>query len=86
MKIDVAGRVDKVEHIIDTLMAIGHRDGRRLDRDAPLTLNIHAVEQLILEFTLRYRTRQKHDAVGQRALAVVDMGDYRKISYMLCTH
>ena len=75
MKVDVARRVDEVEFVELSLMPVFHADGPGLDRDAPLPLQLHIVEHLLLEETLLDRARAFEEPVGQRALAVVDVGD-----------
>src|SRR5215510_12299027 len=51
-----------------------------LDRDAPLTLEIHCVEHLRFHLARLERTGQLEKAIGQRGLAVIDMGDDGKVS------
>ena len=74
VEIDVAGRVDQVEHIIlPVLRMVYKRDGVGLDGDAALTLEIHVVEQLVLHVAQGNGLRLLQNTVGQRALAVVDV-------------
>ena len=57
-----------------------------LDRDAALALEIHRVERLLLELTLRYRVRELEDAVRERRLAVVDVRDDAEVAYVVESH
>ena len=75
-EVDVAGRVDQVEgvalpgdpHVLD------------LDGDAPLALEVHRVEVLLAHVPGVDGAGQLEDAVGQRGLAVVDVGDDREVA------
>ena len=73
-EVDVAGRVDQVEDV--ALAVVGrvveaHRV--RLDGDAPLALQVHAVEDLRLHLAGLQRAGDLEEAVGQGRLAVVDV-------------
>ena len=70
-EVDVAGRVDQVEGV--ALPVDAHVLG--LDRDAPLTLQIHRVQVLLAHVAGVDGVGQLEDAVAQRRLAVVDVGD-----------
>jgi len=54
----------------------------RLDGDAALPLQVHGVQNLIGHFALGERPCSFQEPIGQRRLAVVDMGDDGKIAYM----
>jgi hypothetical protein len=81
VEVHVPRRVDEVEHEPLGLPAPGRGvvvedgHGRRLDRDPPLALQVHVVEDLLLELPLRDGAGPHQQAVGQGALAVVDVGD-----------
>jgi hypothetical protein len=81
MEIHVAGRVDEIEHealaggVFFALVVVEDGDGRRLDGDAALALQVHVVEDLVLELALGDCARPHQQAVGERGLAVVDVGD-----------
>jgi hypothetical protein len=83
----VAGRVDQLQLVG---LAVGRReeDAHRLclDRDPALALEVHRVEQLRAHLARRDRVRQLEDAVGQRRLAVVDVGDDREVADVLLVH
>jgi hypothetical protein len=53
-------------------------DALRLDRDAALALDIHRIEHLFLHLAVTEPPAVLYKAIGQRRLAVVDMGDDRK--------
>jgi hypothetical protein len=77
----VARRVDQVELVGDP---VGRSERQahalRLDGDAALLLELHAVEQLRLLLAIRDHAGDLEDAVGQRALAVVDVRDDAEIT------
>jgi hypothetical protein len=54
-----------------------------LDGDAALLLQVHVVKHLILHLTLRDGVGVFQKTVGQRALAMVDVGDYAEIAYTI---
>ena len=75
-EVDVARRVDQVEHValpLDTHVL-------RLDRDAPLALEVHRVEVLLAHVTGIDGAGDLEDAVGERRLAVIDVGDDREVA------
>ena len=80
-KIDVAGGVDQIE---DVLLTVGrmkrHASRLCLDRDAPLSLEIHVVEELILHFSLGQCVGRFEQSIGERALAVIDMRNDAEIA------
>ena len=77
------GRVDQVE-LVDLAIGGGVFEGDRiaLDRDAPLTLDIHTVEDLVTELSILNRAAGLDQAVGERRLPMVDMGDDAEIAYV----
>ncbi len=81
-EVDVPRRIDEVE-----LMALP-RDahGLGLDRDASLPLELHRVEQLLPHLAAGDRVGQLEDAVGQRRLPVVDVGDDREVADFPLVH
>ena len=80
-EVDVAGRVEEVQEVRPPVARrVAHRDGVRLDGDAALLLQVHRVEQLVVERAGVHGLRQLHDAVGQRRLAVVDVGDDAEVA------
>ncbi len=83
-EIDVARSVDQMQ-AIRTAIARLVRKRRRLclDGDAALTLQIHRVEHLLTHLALRQTATALYEAVGQRGFPVVDVGDDRKVAYVL---
>ena len=81
VEVHVARRIDQVQLIelpVPGLVRQPHRPG--LDRDAPLPLQVHVVQQLLRHLPLGHRLAPLQQTVRQGGLAVVDMGDDGKIS------
>ena len=57
-----------------------------LDGDAALALEVHGVEDLGLHLARLERTGELEKTVGQRRLAVVDVGDDREITNESLVH
>ncbi len=83
-EVDVAGRVDQVE-LVDLAVArlVRQRGGLRLDGDAALALEVHRVEHLRLHLAVGEPAAALDEAVGERRLAVVDVGDDGEIADVL---
>ena len=80
-EIDVAGRVDEVEHVILAVArAIIEPHRLRLDGDAALALDIHRIEHLLDHFARFEPAGELDQPVGERRFAVVDMGDDGEIA------
>jgi hypothetical protein len=58
-----------------------HRPG--FDRDPAIALELHVVEQLLAELALFHGASPLEQAIGQRALAVVDVRNDAEIANML---
>ena len=72
----MAGRVDEVEDVVLAVLgAVVEAHGLRLDGDAALALDVHRIEHLLLHLALGQAAGHLDQPVGQRRLAVVDMGD-----------
>ena len=83
-EIDVARRVDQVEHVgLAVLGGVVEPHRMRLDRDAALALEIHAVEHLRFHLARLQRPGELEKAVGQRRLAVIDVRDDREVTNVL---
>src|SRR6185295_9829011 len=67
---------------------VGQPDTLRLDRNAAFALDLHLVEELRALLASAHGTGQLEDPVGERALAVVDVRDDRKIANQVrvCRH
>ena len=80
-EVDVPGRVDQVEHVLLAVVArVVQPDRMRLDGDAALALEVHRVEHLRLHLARLQRAGDLEKAVGQRRLAVIDVGDDREVA------
>jgi hypothetical protein len=56
-------------------MLVVEAHGLRLDRDAPLTLDVHGIEDLLLHLAVRDVAADLDQPVRQGGLAVIDVGD-----------
>ena len=79
-EVHVPGRVDEVEHVLLAVVHMHDSDSGSLDRDATLALEIHRVEELRLGLAIADSLGGLKEAVGQRGLAVVDVGDDGEVS------
>ena len=84
-EVDVPRGVDHVQDVgAARPVAAGRRprqpDRLRLDRDAPLTLDVHPVEVLGAHLPLVDHAGELEHAVGERRLAVVDVGDDAEVA------
>ena len=82
-EVHVTGGVDQVEDILLSAALVFHLDGVALDRDALFAFQFHVVEYLRLQFALGYGVGRFQEAVGEGALAVVDVGYDTEISDVL---
>jgi hypothetical protein len=80
----VAGSIDEIQVVgLSVARSVLQRRGLRLDGDAALTLQIHRIEHLLRHFALRQATAALDETVRERRLAVIDVGDDRKIADVL---
>ena len=80
----MAGRVDKVEQIGFAITGfVFQRHGLCLDGNPPLPLKVHRVQHLLLHFTVAQTTAYLDKTVSNGGLAMVDMGDDRKVTYII---
>ena len=80
-EVDMAGGVDEVEDIVLAVLgAVVQADGLRLDGDAALALDIHRIEHLLLHLARFEPAGGLDQPVGERRLAMVDMGDDGEIA------
>jgi hypothetical protein len=74
-------RVDEVEEVlVAVLRGVLQAHGVGLDGDAPLALQIHAVQELGHHLAVRDRVRRLQDPVRQGRLSVIDVGDDGEVS------
>jgi hypothetical protein len=78
----VARGVDEVHDVV----AVVEPDRLELDGDAPLPLEVHRVEVLVAHVPGIDGAAQLEDPVGQRRLAVVDVGDDRDVADAIEIH
>ncbi len=79
------GRVDEIE-LVALAVLLGRvikSDRLRLDGDAALAFQLQGIEHLVLHFAGFEPTANLDEAVRQRGLAVIDVGDDREIAYPL---
>ena len=80
-EIDMARRVDQVQGVGPAVLGpVGEGDGLALDRDPPLPLDVHVVEDLVLEIPVIHDAGVLDQPVGQGRLPMVDMGDDAEIA------
>ena len=83
-EVDVAGGVDHVEGVGARLGASAHRPGHahglRLDGDAALTLDVHAVQVLGSHGAFIDHFGELQHSVGESGFAVVDVSDDAEIA------
>jgi hypothetical protein len=63
-----------------------HADSLGLDRDPALALELHRVEQLLLHIAVGDGVGRLQDAIGQRRLPMVDVGDDREVADLVLVH
>ena len=79
-EVDVTGRVDQVQLVLPAVVDVGQPDGLGLDGDPPLPFEVHAVEVLLAHLPRGHRVGQLQHPIGQRGLAVVDVGDDAEVA------
>ena len=80
-EVNVSRSVDQVQNILLALISILHLDGVTLDGDTTFTLQVHIIEHL--SFGHLYSLSKLQQTVCQSRLAVINMGNNAKISYMI---
>ncbi len=80
-EVDVARRVDEVELVLLAVLGpVAHANRLGLDGDPALALQLHVVEELVLLLAVGDRPGLLEQPVGERGLAVIDVGDDREVS------
>ena len=83
-KIDMAGRIDEIEFVIDSVFCrIRNRHRLAFYRNASLPFDIHRIEELVFHLPLVDDFSLLNEAVGKRRLSVVDMSRNAKIAFVL---
>ena len=81
VEVYMAGGIDQVQRIrFAILRLIEDLHGAGLNGNAALFFQIHIVQQLVFHIALRHGVALLQQAVGQRRLAVVYVGNNRKIA------
>ncbi|MNP41400.1 hypothetical protein D3C76_1351020 [compost metagenome] len=79
----MAGGIDEVQLVgLAVLRLVVKRDAVGLDGDTALTLQVHGIEHLGFHLACRQATAHLDETVGQRRLAMVDVGDDGEIADM----
>ncbi len=80
-EVDVARGVDQMQVVLLAVVGrVGDPHGLGLDRDSALALEVHRVEHLGHVLARVDRPGELEDAVRERRLAVVDVGDDREVA------
>ena len=80
-KIDVPGGVNQVQQVGFAVFGfVVQRGGLRLNRDAALFFDVHAVQNLRTHFAVFQAAAELDEAVGEGGFAVVDVGDDGEIA------
>jgi hypothetical protein len=82
-EVDVPGGVDHVEGVGRPLERPRHPHRLALDRDAALTLDVHAVEVLRTHVAIGDDARDLQHPIRECRLAVVDVGDDAEVADQL---
>ena len=80
IEIHVTGSIDKIEHVLIAVLGlVDYADSLRFDGDAPLPLELHVIEYLILHLAGCKCSGSLYYAVGKGRFAVIYMRNYAKI-------
>ena len=80
-EVHVPRRVHQVELILEPVLGgIVEPHRLRLDRDPPLTLNVHVIKDLLAHLPRRQPPRRLDQPIRQGRLAMVDVGYNRKVA------
>lgn len=78
----MARRVNQIQNITFTAQLIIHPSRGELDRNSPLSFQIHRIQKLAFHFALGNRPGNFQKPIGQGGFPVINMGDDAKISYI----
>ena len=83
----MAWGVDEIEHVLLPISGgVKHADGRGFDGDAPLSLDVHGIEELGLHIPLGHSIGELHHSIRQGGFAVIDVSDDAKVANMRLVH
>ncbi len=72
----MAGRINEIELVLDAILRVVVQGyALRLDRNAALALQVHRIEDLLLHLAVGQTTAKLNEAVSQRRLAMINMGN-----------
>ncbi len=73
--------IHQIEHIFPPVSgAVWYGDRLALDGDPALALDIHVVQDLVVEVTVRDEPGALDEPIRERGLSMVDMGDDAEIA------
>ncbi len=82
-EVNVAGGVNEVQLVLDTVFGgVVQGNAVGLDGDPAFTLKVHGVQDLGFHFTLGKAAAHLDESIGQRRLAMVNVGDDGEIADM----
>ena len=77
----MAWRIDEVQRVdLAVLRGVFQRDRMGLDGDAALALQVHVIQDLRLHVAAGHGLGQLQQAIRQRGLAMINVGDDGKIA------
>jgi len=77
----VPGGVDQVElEVLSGPTGVRQGDGVALDGNAPFTLEIHSVQDLVPKIPGAYETGMLDETIGQGGFAVIDVGNDAEVT------
>jgi len=81
-EIDMPRGVDQVEKIAPAVLPrVGEADRLAFDGDPAFALDVHGVQDLVLELPVRNDVGGLDETIGKRGLAVIDVCDDAEIAY-----
>ena len=81
-KVHVPRGVDEVQDVLDAIFRrVRDRDRLALDRDAAFPLDVHVVQDLVVELPVGHQARTLDEPVGECRLAVIDVGNDAEVAY-----
>ena len=80
----MTGRIDEIQPVCFSIVGVVlKRHALGLDRNSPLALEIHRIQNLLGHLAIRQSTTPLYETIGKRRLAVIDVSNDRKIADML---
>lgn len=76
----MAGRVDQVQEVVETVVVVDHGAGLGFDGDAALALDLERVEDLLVGRGRGDGAGDLEQSVGERGFAMVDVGDDAEVA------